>query len=573
MAVRMRWIEPAPAFAALILGIAGILGFLPGTSVAEDCAGLGTGTARYRLLQAGREVGTEGFSLVPGRDTEEQLVTADARGTISGSAYGLTQALRVDARSHGLRDYTLEALLGGQKQTIRASRAGDSVVVIVEGAAGRIRRAFAVRDEVFILDNLLMNHISLLGCRIAADGFRAETLRVVVPQVGSIVAAAVLPGTPAADGSRTVELRIGGVAELLQFDVRGRLAAVEVPTQSLRYERVPDPTEAAAPVKPARPEYEAVRDEPAMPSRVLFQERTIQFMSHKTAIDGVLTLPRGGQPIPYRAVLLVPGAGPLDRDETIGPNQPFLELARALAVNGIASLRFDKRTLSAPKSVDPATMTVQEELIDDAVAAIEFLRSQTEINAERIVVVGHDLGGDLAASIARADRRVAGMVILAGSLRPLDEQIRDNLIFMRDAGRQDGGLSADDERTYAHVLTQIDSLEAGTLPDRSEVMGMTGRYLRDVRSRDRAGDFLAFRGPVLILRGEKDTRMVPADLALWRATAERGGKRNVEIREFPSLGHLFIPIAGKPGPMSLYAPGHVDPAVSEAIVAFVAGIR
>lgn len=573
MAVRMTWTLRPSAMAILTLCTAGILGIMPGAAAAEDCAGLGAGPMRYRLLQAGREIGTEELSFAPGGNGGDQLVTADARGTISGSTYGLTQSLRVDARSHALREYGLEALLGGQRQTIHSSREGDSVTVIVEGAAGRIRRAFPVRGEVFVLDNLLMNHVALLGCRIATGGFLAETLQVVVPQVGAVMPVAVVPGTPTTDGSRTVELRIGSVAEVLRFDPRGRLAAVEVPAQSLRYERIPDPAEAPEPAKPSRPEYEAIRNEPAMPSRVLFQERTIQFMSRKTTLDGTLTLPRGGQPIPYRAVLLVPGAGPLDRDGTMGTNQPFLELARALAVNGIASLRFDKRTLSAPKSVEPATLTVQEELIDDAVAALGFLRSQTEINGERIVIVGHDLGGDLAASIARADRKVAGLVILAGSLRPLDEQIRDHIIFMRDAGRQDGGLSAEDERTYAYVLAQIDSLEAGTLPDRSTVMGNTGLYLRDIRNRDLAADFLAFRGPVLILRGEKDTRMSASDLDLWRTTAERGGKRNVEIQEFPGLGHLFIPIAGKPGPMSLYQPGHVDPVVSEAIVSFVAGIR
>ena len=94
------------------------------------------------------------------------------------------------------------------------------------------------------------------------------------------------------------------------------------------------------------------RDRPH-PRAILFEERIIQFVSKKTTLDGILTVPAEGQPIPYRAVLFLQGSGPLDRDGTVGPNRPFFELARALAVQGIASFRYDKRTLAAPATLDP----------------------------------------------------------------------------------------------------------------------------------------------------------------------------------------------------------------------------
>ena len=579
MANRMGSFSRWTAVAAVALGI---LLSLPGAVRAAACGAFDDleGEARYRLLHLGNPVGEETFRWAVESPGIAVKVTSDAKGQLPGQAFTLSQTLEFDARSSALRSYTLEARLGGQDQLIRVGRVADSLVISIESSQGNLRRAFAEPGDVFILDNLLVNHLAILACRIAHDDFRAETLRVVVPQVAAVVPVTVAPSTPAPDGSRTVEVRIGGIVERLIYDAGGgpnrgpRLAAVEVPSQSLRYERIPDARE-TPPVSEARRADAAIPTEPAMPTRRLFEERNVQFAtgSRQATIDGILTLPLGGQPIPYRAVLLVHAAGPLDRDETIGPNQPFLELARSLAVNGIASLRYDKRTLARPSTIDPATMTVNEEVIEDALAALAYLRSQTEVNGRKIVIVGHDLGGSLAATIARADRRVAGLVILAGTLRPLDELLRDRFATMRDMAMEAGDLSADDRRMYERVFAQLDSLQAGTLPDRSSIEGFTGLYLKDYRKRDRAGDFLAFPGPVLILQGDKDMASRPRDLELWRTTAEQGGKKNVTVREFSGLGHLFIPIPGRPGPMSYLAPGHVDPLVGETISNFVGSIR
>ena len=70
--------------------------------------------------------------------------------------------------------------------------------------------------------------------------------------------------------------------------------------------------------------------------------------------------------------------GPNDRDETIGPNKPFRDLAHGLASRGIAVLRYEKRTKEHPilMAMSVNTITVKEETIDDAVAAVEALASR-----------------------------------------------------------------------------------------------------------------------------------------------------------------------------------------------------
>ncbi|WP_039786173.1 acyl-CoA thioester hydrolase, partial [Actinoalloteichus spitiensis] len=61
------------------------------------------------------------------------------------------------------------------------------------------------------------------------------------------------------------------------------------------------------------------------------------------ALAGTLTLPAG--PGPHPAVLLLHGSGPLDRDGNTPklPTNLGPALASALAANGIATLRYDRR--------------------------------------------------------------------------------------------------------------------------------------------------------------------------------------------------------------------------------------
>ena len=60
------------------------------------------------------------------------------------------------------------------------------------------------------------------------------------------------------------------------------------------------------------------------------------------AVPGTVAVPHGAGPWP--GVVLVAGSGSLDRDETIGRNKPFKDIAWGLASRGVAVLRFDKVT-------------------------------------------------------------------------------------------------------------------------------------------------------------------------------------------------------------------------------------
>jgi len=130
-------------------------------------------------------------------------------------------------------------------------------------------------------------------------------------------------------------------------------------------------------------------------------------------LPGLLTLPAGKGPFP--GVVLVAGSGPEDMNESIGPNKPFRDIALGLAANGIASLRYDKRTHLYARQMMSANphFTLDDVVTDDALTALHELARQKEIDPQRVFLLGHSLGALMAPRIALRDPQVDGVILLA----------------------------------------------------------------------------------------------------------------------------------------------------------------
>src|SRR5262245_23547751 len=173
-----------------------------------------------------------------------------------------------------------------------------------------------------------------------------------------------------------------------------------------------------------------------------YTERNVTVGGGGWALPGTLTVPTGSGPFP--AIVLVHGSGPNDRDETYGPNKMFKDIATGLASQGIAVLRYDKRTLvHAGKLGTLKQFTVKDETIDDALAAAELLRGETSIDKTRIFVLGHSLGGMVAPRIAAADSKLAGIIVMAGAVRPLTTSILDQYLYLFGA---DGTITGTEQK-------------------------------------------------------------------------------------------------------------------------------
>src|SRR5262245_58182253 len=196
--------------------------------------------------------------------------------------------------------------------------------------------------------------------------------------------------------------------------------------------------------------------QPAYATPSGYTESEVTIGSGEWALPGTLTLPTGSGPFP--AVFLVHGSGPNDRDETIGGNKPFEDLALGLASRGVAVLRYDKRSkVYGAKMAGIAGLTVKDEVLDDAAAAAALLRTQPRIDPARVFALGHSLGGMLVPRIAAADPKLAGVIVMAGAARPLERAILEQTGYLANA---DGIVTPDEQTAIDDAQQLLDAVTA-----------------------------------------------------------------------------------------------------------------
>jgi dienelactone hydrolase len=280
------------------------------------------------------------------------------------------------------------------------------------------------------------------------------------------------------------------------------------------------------------------------------------------ALPGTLTLPDGEGPFP--AVVLVHGSGPSDRDENIMGNRPFRDIAHGLAARGVATLRYDKRSFARLPSLlaHGEALTVQHETIDDAVAAVALLRARTEIDATRVVVLGHSLGGMVAPRIAQA-AKADGMIVMAGATRPLPELMIEQTEY----------IAALDDTVTAEEAMQIVQLKAAVaaLRDPAQAgggnLGAPKGYFTDLEAHDAPAEAAALDIPVLVLQGGRDYQVTMKDFEKWKLAL--AGRPQACVKVYETLDHLMRAGEGKSGPEDYAMPRPVAAEVIEDMAAFV----
>lgn len=269
---------------------------------------------------------------------------------------------------------------------------------------------------------------------------------------------------------------------------------------------------------------------PEMPKRApyvdaaRFKSREVIVSPDRWPTRGIFTAPVAEGKFP--AVLLLPGDGPQDADDRQGAAAPLRDIAQALAANGVASLRIDKRAVAHGAKLAAMEFTLEEEYLEDARAALAVLRAQPETDRKFITVAGRGLGAVAALAVAGKDPDVNAVALLAPPSGTGVRELRGRV----SQALAEGSLN---EAEAAHARAKIDLLERGEMTRGDSLFGVPASYWQDLIARNPIADAQTFSGPLLFAFGRADTAMP------WRRALAGRGK--VQFHKYEGMADTLLP--------------------------------
>ena len=266
-----------------------------------------------------------------------------------------------------------------------------------------------------------------------------------------------------------------------------------------------------------------------LPTPATVVESAHAFSRDGFVIHGTLALPATparGMPI----VVIVAGSGPTDRNAN-GPlvnTNAYAMLAWALAGQGIASLRYDKRGIgrsAAPKDADPTRLTL-DAYVADLQAAAETLATDARFSS--VILLGHSEGAGLAIQAANRGAPVSRVIMVSPQGRKLRDLVREQFARVTDSA------------TVARIDTAFSRLLRGEDPGevppiaRSFLAPATANFLRSFAAYDPPAEVRRFPGQLLIVQGATDIQTTMEDARMLAAAQPRA-----TLVELPGVNHVL----------------------------------
>ena len=274
-----------------------------------------------------------------------------------------------------------------------------------------------------------------------------------------------------------------------------------------------------------------------------YKQEEVTFTNGDACLKGTLTLPKNtsrNTPV----LIMVSGSGLQNRDEEIFEHKPFAVIANALALAGIATLRYDDRGFG--ESTGDADNATTEDFKEDALAGIQFLRNRFD----KVGIIGHSEGGTIALMLAAAKKvdfaiSLAGMVISGA----------ETLISQTEVALTANGMPQEEIKEYCKLLHQTyDAIINGNeMPDIEKynipsilkqsyqntlVLLQQDRYIRYLIGLDIRPLLSEISCPILALNGTKD-QQVNYESNLNALSFGLRNNHNVHIQALKDLNHLF----------------------------------
>lgn len=377
------------------------------------------------------------------------------------------------------------------------------------------------------------------------------------------------------------KIRTGGDSIILEMDIlKGRYAAkLGDKTMNgywyqsgavfpLKMEQVSGTVSTNAPVRPQTPK---------APFNYTSEELTYYNADRSIRFGATLTVPKKEpgteyfrEPI-YPAAILITGSGQQDRDETIMGHKSFAVIADQLSRQGIAVLRIDDR--GTGKTTGNFDTSTTRDFALDVEAAIDFLKTRKEVDAEHIGLIGHSEGGMIAPMVAAKRKDVNFIVLLAGPGIPIIELMTEQVEAVArsknsapELVKQSSALfrlaattinsNKDTALVRQKIIQQVEDWASKTDKSLLETMELSTAAARKAYVNAQVDAllspwyryFLAFdpsvwlkqvRCRVLALNGEKDIQVAAASNLAGIRQSLQSTRAEYTVTSRPGLNHLF----------------------------------
>ena len=261
-------------------------------------------------------------------------------------------------------------------------------------------------------------------------------------------------------------------------------------------------------------------------------------------LQGVLVLPEDASP-PYPAIVLLHGA---EKSTSDNPNKKMT--ANIFLERGIAVLSYDKRGVGDSEGDYESTMYSQ--LVDDAVAAVEFLRQRPDIDNANIGVHGVSESGWITPEVNDRLGGVAYVINKVGS--PLS--VRETVAWERYNELLDEGISEQSASEQVEVYRAIWDYRVAPSEDKwiavhqqlSEWAEREDSQLPTELKREVSAEYLAnirydptpflerLETPMLYIYGSEDIN-IPTEWSVVRLNELSAGGKPVTSYVFEEAGH------------------------------------
>lgn len=215
----------------------------------------------------------------------------------------------------------------------------------------------------------------------------------------------------------------------------------------------------------------------------------------------------------FPCVLMLPGSGPLDRDENIKGQRldVFNSIAHHLADHGFASLRYDKR--GCGKSTGDYLKAGYFDFVADATACFDRLRRHDRCQTDQIYACGHSEGTFTAMHLSLERSGIAGIIQLCPMVENIDSALLKQARHVKKAVRELPGIKGrlyrllflitrDPEASSSRMIERVRSNQARPREIESKHIGL--KWLREMLELEVRQLYSQMRCPMMLLAGAKD---------------------------------------------------------------------